>query len=147
MAIRGKTPLDTRQDLPRFALSLQRQCPDLVRTSRGATLVQQSFPVPRPIGGSELLIVREQNLFRPAAVRELATECWLAVTQGEVGNPLAVGGPNGKGIGDGAEGQAGANTTRQIQHPDVINPCINLKCNAVPLRGQSCILQVYEPGG
>src|ERR1035437_6853009 len=71
----------------RFALSFQRQGPDL-RASHRTTVTNQVLAVARPVGRNNDLFIAEQKLLRPATVGELAVKVGPTVAIGCVGDPL-----------------------------------------------------------
>src|ERR1039457_7327623 len=98
----------------------------------------------RPIGGYALMVVGEQKFLRAAAVGRLAVEAEAPVAIGGVGDPLAIGRPDRRGIRNRSKGESGANPTRQIEHPDVVHPRVDLERDAISLRGDAGRLQIGE---
>ena len=148
-AIRRKfsryTPL---QDQRWFALSFQRQGPDLpVWTTRYGPRIDQVLAVARPAVECGLIDFCKQSLFRAAAIGGFSAERKLTAASGGVGDPFAVGRPDGENIPDRSEGESGADSACQIEHPDVGLTGVKLESDAVSLRGKNRGLQVGEVAG
>src|SRR5580658_386310 len=120
------------QDQRWFAFSLQRQGPDLlVWATRYGPRIEQILTVARPIFEYGQIDICEQRLFRAAAVGRFAAEAEVTVARGGVCDPFAVGRPDGVSIPNRSKGEPGADSTRQIEHPDVGLTRVKLKSDAV----------------
>src|ERR1700733_7735288 len=93
---------------------------------------------------SGLLVNIEQALFCAAAVGRFTAQGKVTVLSRGVGDPFAVGGPYGGNIPNRPEGNSGADSTHQIENPDISLPGVQLKSDAVALRGKDSALQVWE---